>query len=348
MRIPVVLTVIVASVFSPVVRAADGVDSVAITKGDGVIDFKVNGKVVSRYHVGPTVAKPYLWPIMAPNGAAVTRSWPMEAQKPGETIDHVHQKSAWFCHGDVIPEGIELKTKTAEKSGKGIDFWSESKDKDGKARHGRIVTTKIEEPKQLSPNHASITTSNDWVSPDGVKVLGETRTLHLVSLPQGRLYVFDIDLHASVCPIAFGDTKEGSFGVRVNDIIRLANKDGDGVATNSKGDSAKAPAKESLPVWGLLADWNDYSGKIDGKTAGVAVFDDPKNSARAAWHTRAYGLMAANPFGRDHSGFPDLKGKTELVKIAKDGHLKLRYGVYAHDGDAATGKVAEAFEAFKK
>lgn len=330
-------------VFTPFARAAD---AVSITKGDGVIEFKVNGNVVSRYHVAPAVVKPYLWPIIAPNGAAVTRSWPMEAPKPGETTDHPHQKSAWFCHGDVIPEGLDLKTKTLDKGGKGVDFWSESV-KDGQKRHGRIVVTKVGEPKQVAPNHASITTWNDWVSPDGVKVMDEERTLHLIALPQGRLYVWDIDLHAGVAPITFGDTKEGSFGVRVNDVIRLANKDGNGVVTNAKGTSAKAPMKEPLPVWGYISDWNDYSGTIDGKTAGIAVFDDPKNP-RPAWHTRAYGLMAANPFGRAHAAFPDTKTVTEPVKIAKDGHLKLRYGIYAHDGDVAAGKVAETYETFKK
>jgi hypothetical protein len=58
--------------------------------------------------------------------------------------------------------------------------------------------------------------------------------------------------------------------------------------------------------------------------------------------------MAANPFGREHAGFPDTKGKTDLVKIEKGGHLKLRYGIYVHDGDAAAGKVAEAYGAFAK
>ena len=53
--------------------------------------------------------------------------------------------------------------------------------------------------------------------------------------------------------------------------------------------------------------------------------------------------MAANPFGRDGSGFPGVKGNKELVKLAKGEHLKLRYGIYVHDGRTVDGKVAEAF-----
>ena len=268
--------------------------------------------------------------------------------RSGETADHPHQKSAWFCHGDVIPEGLELKTKN-------IDFWGDEDTHKAKLKAGQMVPTgkivvkTVGEPKQVDPSHALIETKNDWNSPEGVKIMDETRTIHLQTLPSGRLFVFDIDLHASVCPITFGDTKEGSFGVRVNDVIRLANKDGGGsTVTNSTGVKATAPAKDNLPVWGYIADWNDYSGPIDGKTAGIAVFADPKNSAKSAWHTRAYGLMAANPFGRERSAFPDTKDKKDLVKIAKGDHLKLRFGIYVHDGDAAAGKVAEAYEAFKK
>jgi hypothetical protein len=56
--------------------------------------------------------------------------------------------------------------------------------------------------------------------------------------------------------------------------------------------------------------------------------------------------MAANPFGRDKSGFPAVKGKTDLVKLAKGEHLKLRYGILLHDGDVKEGKTAECYEAF--
>ena len=58
--------------------------------------------------------------------------------------------------------------------------------------------------------------------------------------------------------------------------------------------------------------------------------------------------MAANPFGRARSGFPAMKGKTDLVKLAKGDHLKLRYGMLLHPGDAKEGQVAEYFQRFVK
>jgi hypothetical protein len=324
-------------------RAAD----VSVEKSTDAIAFKVDGSVVGRYAIGLAVAKPYLWPLLAPGGVPVTRAWPMEKGTAGETTDHVHQKSAWFCHGDVIPEGIDLKIRSANKGDHGVDFWSETKDRDGTPRHGTIRCLKVGEPKQEAKDRVAIVTWNEWKTPDGIKILDEERTVGLQDLPAGRLWVFECTLTASVCPITFGDTKEGSFGIRVHDALRGQSPTG-GTVTAADGTVVKAPSKDNLSVWGRLSDWHDYSGMVDGKAVGVAIFDHPKNTARAAWHTRAYGLMAANPFARDHSGFPGLKGKTELVKIEKGKSLTLRYAIYAHTGDAVSGKVAEAYATFAK
>jgi hypothetical protein len=92
--------------------------------------------------------------------------------------------------------------------------------------------------------------------------------------------------------------------------------------------------------------WCDYSGPADGKTAGIALLADPNNPVPTAWHSRNYGLMAANPFGRARSGFPDLKGKKDLVKLAKGEHLKFRYGLLLHSGDVKEGKVADYYKQF--
>ena len=88
------------------------------------------------------------------------------------------------------------------------------------------------------------------------------------------------------------------------------------------------------------------AGMIEGKMVGLAILDHPSNRYRACWHCRAYGLMAANPFGRGRSGFPAMKGRTDLVKLAKGEHLRLRYGLLIHPGDAKEGKVAEYFQRF--
>ncbi len=105
--------------------------AVAIDVQKDFIEFRHGKDLTARYHIAPTVAKPYFWPLNGPSGTTITRPWPMVKDAPGEKTDHVHQKSTWFCHGDVIPEGIELKSKV--KGVEGVDFWSET------TGHGRIV-----------------------------------------------------------------------------------------------------------------------------------------------------------------------------------------------------------------
>jgi len=313
----------------------------------GAVIFRVGDQVVARYVTDPHYAKPFLYPLKAPSGAPVTRGWPVEKGLPGEvTTDHVHQKSVWFCHGDVIPEGIQLKIKTTERGGQGVDFWSEAKDKDGTPRHGRIVCVQVGKPQQIAPGQVRVETINEWLTPDGVKILDEVRVIQCLTQPQGYLFVFNITMKATVCPITFGDTKEGSFGIRVHDALRPSQPTG-AIITTAEGKTLAPPAKDNLPIWGHPSAWIDYSGKVGDKAVGVAVFDHPSNPP-ASWHVRAYGLNAANPFGRQRSGFPSQKGKTELIRIPKGGELPLRYGVYAHDGDAATAKVAQVYDLFRK
>ena len=174
---------------------------------------------------------------------------------------------------------------------------------------------------------------------DGKKIMDETRTLHLHALGKARLFVVNIDLHASVCPITFADTKEGAFGIRINDVINAA---------KAKGKIQNADGKVGeKDCWGQISAWCDYSGSIDGKEVGLAVLADPKNPYPSCWHVRGYGLMAANPFGRDkHAKFPAMKGNNDLVKLAKGAHIQFRYGMLLHEGDAMSGQVAEHYQRF--
>jgi hypothetical protein len=306
---------------------------VTATETETSVEFRIGKELVGRYNFGPELAKPYLWPLNAPGEIPVTRGWPMQKGMPKETTDHVHQKSAWFCHGDVIPEGLELKARSSDKRVTGVDFWSET------PGHGKIVCVSVGKPKSEG-NAAWLETKNEWRAPDGTKIMDERRTITVRDLGDARLVILQVDLEASVCPITFGDTKEGSMGVRVNDEIKVAK--GNGTYVNAGG------GKNEKEVWGRRSDWNDYFGTVGEAVVGIAVFDDPRNKARACWHSREYGLMAANPFGRAHAAFPDTKTDTELVKIAKGEHLKLRYGILLHGGDTKAGKVADRYAAFAK
>lgn len=308
---------------------------------DGVVEFRAGKMLFTRYHVGEKVAKPYFWPIYAVPDKPVTRAWPMDADPEVKKGDHPHQKSLWFCHGDVVPEGLDFVKHSRGVAG--VDFWAEGKG------HGKIVCVKVDKP-VVEKAYATLVTKNEWRTAEGLKILDETRTIHYHPLAAGaNLLVLDIDLHASVVPITFADTKEGSLGIRVKESLR---GDKGGLLTNADGKTGegKRPNADRTGCWGLVSAWCDYSGPVDDKTtAGITLFADPKNPIDTCWHVGNYGLMAANPFGREaHARFPDRKGNNDPVKLAKGEHLKLRYGVFVHAGDVKAGKVAETYGRFTK
>ncbi|HEX6970922.1 MAG TPA: DUF6807 family protein, partial [Limnochordia bacterium] len=88
--------------------------------------------------------------------------------------------------------------------------------------------------------------------------------------------------------------------------------------------------------WGKRAAWCDYSGEIDGRTVGIAVFDAPGNPDHPShWHVREYGLLAPNNF---HFLGPRRLDSGEL--------LRWHYRIYVHAGDAVAARVADYYRAF--
>jgi hypothetical protein len=285
-------------------------------------DFFVGKEMVTRYHIEADTPFPFFEPLKTLDGTATTSDAPS---------DHPHHHSAWFTHGDVIPEGMEIKTK--KKGVAGVDFWS------GAKANGKIVCTKMALEK-TTHDQAKLVTHNEWRTVEGDKVLDETRNIYFYLLGKAYLIVLDIDLYAGVWPITFGDTKEGSMGIRILQDINV--KSGKGKMENAEG------MINEKQCWGYKSGWCDYSGKVGNSVAGVAIFDYPANPSPACWHARDYGLMAANPFGRDKAAFPGVKGDKQLVRLAKGEHLRLRYGLLVHAGDATQGQVATLFQQFVK
>jgi len=295
------------------------------------VDFLVGEALMTRYHVKSDLPLPFFWPLYAPDGTTTTRAWPMDKDLPEKKKDHPHHHSAWFTHGDVIPEGMKFKTK---KGIEGVDFWTETK-----GTGGKIICTKVEQPKN-GPAGSSIATHNEWRLAEGEKVMDETRKITFYNFGKAYLIVLDIDLEASVCPITFADTKEGTMAIRIHTDIAVEQGKG-GKMQNAEGQI------NEKPIWGQKSAWCDYSGKVGSSVVGVAILDDPANPYAACWHARDYGLMAANPFGRDkHAKFPATKGNNTLVRLAKGEHLHLRYGLLVHNGDAVDGRVAALFQQF--
>jgi Family of unknown function (DUF6807) len=282
-------------------------------KSPAGVAVKVDGKPFTEYLV-KSGSKPILWPVIGPTGKLMTRSWPMDASVSSETDrDHPHQRSLWFTHGDV----------------NGIDFWSEGR---GRIEHREFV--KVEGGPQ-----AVIVTKNDWLSPDGSKLIcQDERTFTFGADADSRWIDVAIDIKATAGPVVFGDTKEGSFGVRTASSMRVDSKKG-GKIVNSEGQT-------NLAAWGQPAAWVDYHGPVDDETLGIAILNHPTSFRFPThWHVRTYGLFAANPFGLGDF----TRGKTKGEFTLPDGEtLKLRYRVLLHRGDEKEGRVAESFTEYAK
>jgi Family of unknown function (DUF6807) len=91
-------------------------------------------------------------------------------------------------------------------------------------------------------------------------------------------------------------------------------------------------------IWGKQAQWCDYSGWLDNVFAGVMIMPSPSNVRPCRWHTRDYGFMAANPFGREVFG----AGPLSKLRVGAGQPFRFGFGVLIHAG---TGEDSVDFDA---
>lgn len=259
--------------------------------------------------------QPVIWPIIGPTGKQMTRSWPVGPRLEGEVTDHPHHRSLWFSHGDV----------------NGLDFWGEFAppttplDPD----HPLIAHRSFVKIGQEGPT-AVVITKDDWMHKD-TKVCEDVRTIHFGAEEEVRWIDFQIELRATDDDVTFGDTKEGSFGIRVPGTMKVDAKLG-GHIVNSNGQTDEH-------AWGEPAAWVSYSGPIDGETLGITVFNHPSSFRfPTCWHVRTYGLFAANPFAERQ--FPKSSSTQGAVTLHPGESITLRYVVFFHTGTMDTARAA--------
>lgn len=319
MRFPAVsLAATLAAFLAPSLIA-----QVKITRSADRIAVDIDGKPYSTLYLsGPEVTKPYLHPLRAADGKIVSRVWPME-EKAGEARDHEHHRGLWFTHGDV----------------NGFDFWandiSQRKGKGGDKK-GTVELIAVDKVKS-GRKQGSIKAQFAWKDPAGKVLLKETKVIRFHS--DARLRVIDYDSTLTGVEAArFGDTKEGFFALRLT-----APLDG---KHSGKMISAEGKAGEKL-VWGKRSPWVDYVGQLEGETLGVAILDHPSNPKHPTyWHSRDYGLFAANIFG-EHDFYND-KTRDGGMTLEPGKSWRFRYRVVIHPGDTAQADIAGLFAKWSK
>jgi len=276
------------------------------------VEFFIRELPFMTYNFGKQWARPFFYPVIGPDFVQLTRSYPMIEDVPGETTDHPHHKSFWVAHGDVG----------------GVDNWSEEKG------HGRIVSKRLKEV--TSGAVAAIVCQDlEWVSRRGASVVSEEREIRVYAAPPDqRIVDLRVTFKAKSRKVVFGDTKEGGIcSVRV--ATPMVGSRG-GKIENSYGAIGEAEC------WGRRAVWCDYSGTVNAKPVGIAIFDTPGNLRHPTyWHVRDYGLMTANPFGISH--FQPDSGERGDWTLPPRKELTFRYRIYMHRGDATIGRVRDKY-----
>ena len=281
----------------------------------------IAGAPFTEYHFLDT-PKPFLYPLIGPGGVALTRNFPM-ASPEGEEHDHPHHRSLWFGHGLV----------------NGVDFWTES------SGAGRIVHDKFTGIRG-GADKGIIRSRNKWIAPDGKVVCTDERSMTFYNAGvNARLLDFEITIRADHGEVVFGDTKEGTMGVRVAESMRLNRPTG---GMNPGSHIVNSEGARYIEARGKRAKWCDYSGLVGGKIAGIAIFDHPQNPRYPTWWmARDYGLLNANPFGQHE--FEKLSNENVGdLKISAGQSVTFRYRFYLHEGDEKQAKVAERYAEFAK
>lgn len=269
---------------------------------DGTHSLYDGDKLISAFRTDYRV--PYLYPLISPSGANISRHWPIEEDAPTEEKDHPHHRGLWLSHGDV----------------NGFDFWAGMVGKkDAVIRTDKVATEKTE-------TFAAITANLTWLG-DGKELLREERVHIFIRTDPKTLKIHvQSTLTAIAEEVAFGDTKEGTFAIRTDRTLRVVGKEAKATLTNSN-------SEKNAAAWGKRAKWAAYSGPDElGKPAVVAIIDSAKSFRHPThWHARDYGLLAANPFGIHD--FEKKKDKNLGNHVMRKGEtLIMRYTVILHQG----------------
>ncbi len=224
--------------------------------------FQHSGSELTRYHFGPSLRRPFWYPLIGPAGRSLTRMG-----HPRDPHTHSHHNSVWISHNDVG----------------GADFWGDH----GK-NNGRIVHRWVRQYED-GQQSAWMLSLNAWQNADGKVLLNEWRRCEVEPLGRdGWLMLVDLQFEAPASsPVVLGQTPFGMIGVRMAKTIGVA--DGGGRILNSRGHV------NEQQVFRKPARWVDYSGRVtDQLGGGITLMDHPQNPGHPApFHVRNDGWMGA-------------------------------------------------------
>lgn len=300
---------------------------VVLKRTDQRIEVTVDGQPFTTYYFDDNVAKSYLMPLRTASGVVVSRSFPLANKvTPEDQKTHSfepHQRPLYFAHGNI----------------NGLNFWAEKAfaayyDSHVQQPYGRTSLIAAE----IIPGAADEGTLRarfNLLDQSDRAIGEEMQTFQFRGDDRTRTIDCEFVITAKHGPVTFGDTKEGTFALRFGPELSAPQ----GHMLNSSG------GQNERAIWGKPADWVDYSGTVSGKAVSVAVFDSPGSFRHpTTWHARAYGLLAANPFGSREFESDNAKDGSWTVPEGKS--ITFRYRVLLHDGEITASQLAELYREY--
>ena len=325
--------------------AAAGAPSVEVVANEAEqrVDVLVDGQLFTAYLFPSTIEKPVLYPIRSATGQTITRGFPLDPM-PGERVDHPHHVGLWFNYGDV----------------NGLDFWNNSDDIPAarKARYGSIRHREIRGT-ESGAGEGVLEVTAEWVNNEGKALLREDTRFEFTADETARNIDRITTLTALDEPVVFTDNKEGVLGLRVTRALEHPATqpeiftDASGKATevavlNTVGVTGKSLTSvgiEGEAVWGTRAKWNSLSGIVDGAPVTVAIFDHPSNTGYPTyWHSRGYGLFAANPLAPQAMTEGD--AEPLVITLQPNESLTFRHRIAVIAGGADAAGLETRYQAF--
>jgi len=273
---------------------------VTLAVREGELDVLIDQKPVAQYiWQDDALPRPYFRQIATPDGIQVSRNYPPDPVADKGNDDHPNfHPGAWLAFGEAG----------------GADFWRNK----AVVRHLTFLA-----PPKSGKGSGSFTVINayDTIGENPKTLFTETCAYTITATKDGYVIIAESEFKPEEEAFSFGDQEEMGFGVRL--ATPLSVKHDGGFIRNSAG------GEQEAATWGKSANWCAGYGKVDGRWAGMSVMASPDNFRDAWFHSRDYGLIVANPFGKKAmTGPKDEAVKPDSTPVALDGRLRVGFGLY--------------------